>query len=374
VPNYIALAVPFFFLLIAGELLWARARGRSVYRLDDSLTDIACGVASELCNIFGKAAKLAIYAWEYERCRLISPPTAAAWLLAFLGVDFAYYWWHRASHRVNWLWAAHVVHHQSEDYNFAVALRQSILTSWTSLPFYLPLALLGVPPLLFAAMLAASTLYQFWIHTQLVGKFSGLLDRVLNLPSHHRVHHAVNQRYLDKNYGATLIVWDRLFGSYAEETEAPVYGITKPLRSFNVWWAQVHYWVELARSARRTPRLADKLRLFWMPPDWLPPGSEAAAEPSHVESPHAKYETQPRPPLTRYLVLQFGVVVALATWLMFAADSMPLGFDVAAAAVLLLSLLAFGALLERRRWARPLEAARLLAGAGVLAWLLLAAG
>ena len=172
--NYIALAIPFFFVLIGAELLWARVRGARVYRFNDAITDISCGVTSQVTAIFWGLLQLAIYAWIYDHHALIRFTAAwPAWLIAFAGVDLLYYWWHRLSHEVNFLWAAHIVHHQSEDYNLAVALRQAVLTTWTSLPFYAPLALFGVPPLVWAAMVAFSTLYQFWIHTQLVGKLRG---------------------------------------------------------------------------------------------------------------------------------------------------------------------------------------------------------
>src|SRR5690606_31238042 len=150
--------------------------------------------------------------------------------------DFAYYWWHRASHRISFLWAAHVVHHQSEDYNLAVALRQAWFTSLSSWVLNLPLAFLGVPPLVYGVCAALNTLYQFWIHTRLVGKL-GPLEWVLNTPSHHRVHHGIDAPYLDTNYGGVFIVFDRLFGTFVEETHEPRYGTLDPIRSFDPVWA-----------------------------------------------------------------------------------------------------------------------------------------
>src|ERR1700722_8367252 len=223
--GYIALAVPFFFVLIGAELAFARAKKRSVYRVGDALGDLGCGMFQQVLLLFLAGASLALYTWVFEPHRLVTWSSAAVpWVIALVGVDFLYYWWHRLSHEVNVLWVAHVVHHQSEDYNLAVALRQAILTSFTAVPFYLPLAFLGVPPLVFASANAISTLYQFWIHTELVGKL-GWFEGWLNTPSHHRVHHAVTPQYLDRNYGAILIVWDRLFGTFIREEEAPVYGI-----------------------------------------------------------------------------------------------------------------------------------------------------
>src|SRR5581483_2605440 len=168
-PNYIALAVPFFFLLMGIELLVARRRRRWVYRFEDALTDVSCGVTQQIVVLFANGALFGIYLWIYNHARLVDlgRHAIACWIVALVGVDFIYYWWHRTSHRVNLLWAAHAVHHQSEDYNLAVALRQAVLTPFTSLPFSLPLAMIGIPPLVFVVADSVSTLYQFWIHTEL---------------------------------------------------------------------------------------------------------------------------------------------------------------------------------------------------------------
>ena len=358
-PNYIALAVPFFFLLIGVELLVARARRRRVYRLADSVADLGCGIAQQVVVAFVGAALLGAYAAVHDRYRLVtlSPAGPWAWLAAFVGVDLAYYWWHRLSHRVNVLWAVHVVHHQSEDYNLAVALRQAILSGFTSLPFYLPLALLGVPTLAYATMLSLSTLYQFWIHTELVGKL-GPAEAVLNTPSHHRVHHAVNAGYLDRNYGATFIVWDRLFGTFAKERAPAVFGTVKPLGSFNPIWAQVEYWVQLWRKSRALPRRADRLKVWLMPPDWKPAGD---AEPESPVERRSKHEA----PLGRrgklYAGLHFVPVVAATFALMMWGAAMPRGTALLLAGLVLWSLASLGGLLDGKRWARPLELVRLLA-------------
>ncbi|MET0343622.1 MAG: sterol desaturase family protein [Polyangiales bacterium] len=365
--DYIALAIPFFFLLIGLELWLARRRDVRVYRVSDALTDIHCGVTSQMGALLYGALQLSIYAYAYQTLRLVDYPSAwMAWLVAFVGVDFAYYWWHRLSHEVNFLWAAHIVHHQSEDYNFAVALRQSVLTSWTSLVFYLPLALLGVPPLVFAATLAFSTLYQFWIHTQLFAARRGIVDYVFNLPSHHRVHHAVNPRYLDKNYGATLIVWDRWFGTYEPESEPCVYGITKPLASFNPLWAQVHYWFELADLSRRAPRMRDKVRVWLKPPWWRPEGLPAApvvpASPATVR----KYDAPRSRGLDAYLLAQHALLIAGATALIFQAKALPHWLLGSASAAVVLGVLSLGGLMEHKRWAPSLELGRVAASCALL--------
>jgi alkylglycerol monooxygenase len=358
--RLIALSIPFFFLLIGIELLVARARRRRVYRLADAVGDLGCGMAQQLVLVFAGAALLAAYAWVYDHGRLLTmdAATPAPWLVSFVAVDFLYYWWHRASHQVNVLWAAHVVHHQSEDYNLAVALRQAIATSFTSLPFYLPMALLGVPPVVYATMVSLSTLYQFWIHTELIGRL-GPLEWVLNTPSHHRVHHAVNPAYLDKNYAATLIVWDRLFGTFAEEREAPVYGTVKPLRSFNPAWAQVAYLGELWRKAAALPRWRDRLRLWVMPPPWLPAGLPQEPEPEVRGRP--KHDPPLGAGVRWYVLVQFVpavVATSVAIWYQADAPRATLG---AVALLAFWTLISLGGLLDRRRWAVAAEVGRLVA-------------
>ncbi|GEJ57373.1 sterol desaturase family protein [Anaeromyxobacter diazotrophicus] len=364
--NYIALAIPFFLLLIGVELLAARARRRAVYRLADALADLGCGVGQQVVLVFAGAALLAAYAWLYQHARLVTfrPGSGWPWLVAFVAVDVAYYWWHRLSHEVNLLWAAHAVHHQSEDYNLAVALRQSVLTSFTSLPFYLPMAFLGVPTAVYATSVAVSTLYQFWIHTELVGKL-GPLERVLNTPSHHRVHHAVNPQYLDKNYGAILIVWDRLFGTFREERAPAVYGTTKPLASFNPAWAQVQTWFEIAEKARALPRRRDRLRLWLASPAVDPLGRPAPTEEALRARP--RHDVLLAPALQGYALVQFAPLVAATFVMLLAQDTAPRGALAAAGALALWTLASLGGLLDRRGWAWPVEGARLLAVGAALA-------
>ena len=218
--QVIVLAMPVFLLAIALEFAVGRARGRNTYRLNDTLGSLGLGVMSQVFDAFGTLFKVAMYTWVFQHVALfeLSPSSLWVWIGALLGYDFCYYWLHRAGHRVGVLWAAHVVHHQSEDYNLGTALRQTssgFLLGWI---FYLPMAVAGVPPLVFGVVALIDLLYQFWVHTQQVGKL-GWFDRWFCSPSNHRAHHAVNERYLDKNYGGILIVWDRLFGTFVEEDD-----------------------------------------------------------------------------------------------------------------------------------------------------------
>jgi sterol desaturase/sphingolipid hydroxylase (fatty acid hydroxylase superfamily) len=271
--QIIVLATPVFLALIGLEFAVGLARGRNTYRLHDALSSIALGMLSQVSGIFVKAATLGIYALGFEHFALARLPAnePGVWLVALVLYDLCYYWHHRLGHRCAVLWAAHVVHHQSEDYNLSTALRQTssgFLFGWL---FYLPLALVGIPPPLFATVALIDLLYQYWVHTQQIGRL-GWFDRWFCAPSNHRVHHAVNDCYVDRNYGGILIVWDRLFGSYQEERpdEPCVYGTRKPLGTWNPITANLAIYADLWRDSLHTARWSDKLRVWVRPPGWRP--------------------------------------------------------------------------------------------------------
>lgn len=360
VPNLIALAIPLFFVGIGIELWVARRRGVSVYRVGDALGNLGCGIAQQLVSVLlATAAVTASYGWVAEHRWVTLPAGVIPWVVAFFGLEFAYYWWHRLSHEVNFLWAAHVVHHQSEDYNLAVALRQSVTTWLTTLPFYLPLALLGVPTLHFLVMLGLSTLYQFWIHTELVPPL-GRLELVLNTPSLHRVHHAINPRYLDRNHGAIVSFWDRLFGTFQPETEPCIYGTTRPINSFNPLWAQVETFVELLRLARRAPTLRDRLAVFFASPAWHPRWMDDDAEGALTRDASRKYDPPVTPGLRRYALAQWTVLVLAVFAFSLFGSTLSFASRASVAGFVALTLATVPGLLEARPWARPLEAARLV--------------
>jgi sterol desaturase/sphingolipid hydroxylase (fatty acid hydroxylase superfamily) len=349
-PNPIALAIPFFFLLMGVELWVARRRGLKLYRFTDALVDLSCGMTQQILLVFGVGVLLAGYTWIYQH-RLFTMPTWAAWIVAFFAVDFVYYWWHRWSHEVNLLWAVHMVHHQSEDYNLAVALRQAVLSVWTLWPLHLPLALLGIPPEIFIIVDSLSTLYQFWIHTELIGKL-GWYEWVFNTPAQHRVHHAVNPQYLDRNYAATLCIWDRIFGTFENEVEEPVYGLVKPLASFNPMWAQVHHFFEMAQRSTQYTGL-DRLRVWLKGPEWgFPPAPQA------TRAGQRKHDVQISGAEVAWLWVTLLLAIAGTTALLWFQAAWPLPRKALVAAFLLLLIASWGLLLERRLiWKRSAAAA-----------------
>ncbi|HEY4654794.1 MAG TPA: sterol desaturase family protein, partial [Cyclobacteriaceae bacterium] len=259
--NPIILSIPLFFVLIGVELLVERFTRQRFYRLPDAIANIGCGITQQLSGLFLKLFGIGVYQLLFERLAFFSPDNSTwwYWVSLFLLVDFAYYWAHRMSHEINLFWGGHVVHHQSEDYNLSVALRQSSLQVVWTFAFNLPIALLGFGTLDFVLISGLNTLYQFWIHTEAINKM-GWFEYVFNTPSHHRVHHGRNPKYIDKNHAGTLIIWDRLFGTFQREEERPTYGITKPLRSWNPLWANMSHYAEMVRDLRRIPQPMDKIR------------------------------------------------------------------------------------------------------------------
>lgn len=360
--DYIALSVPLFFALIALELWIVRRERRDYYRLADSLSNIGTGVLQQLVGLLGAVWIVGVYFWIHGRFALLELPadSVAVWIAAFLLVDLAYYWYHRSAHEVNFLWASHVAHHQSEEYNLSVALRQGAFQPLFSCVFYWPLALLGIPPTVFVVCAALDTLYQFWIHTRTIDRL-GPLEAVLMTPSHHRVHHGRNPRYIDRNHGGFLIVWDKLFGTFEPEGEPVVYGITTPLASWNPVWANLHYWVELFGLARRTRRWRDKAAVFLRRPGWHPADLGGFHAPPPVESPPRKFDPPLATPAALYASLQFAQVLAAS----IAVSAFAAGWSGAqlglAAVAMAWALLGVGAVCDERPWAPAAEALRLAA-------------
>ena len=364
--ELIALAIPVFFLLIGVEVFLARWQQKRLYRLNDSLTDLSCGVFDQVLGVFTQTAVFAGYIVVHERARLADVPTDAvwAWVACFLGVDFFYYWFHRVSHESNLPWGAHIVHHQSEEFNLAVALRQGAFQPFFSWLFYLPLAWLGFPPAMFLTCSSVNTLYQFWIHTRAIGRL-GPLEWVFNTPSHHRVHHGRNPRYIDKNYAGSLIVWDRLFGSFEPEAEEVVYGITKPVRSWNPLWVHFSHWAGLVKRSRGAPSLLAVAKLWLAPPGyqppWAPPPAPGEGPTPLADGEAGKYDARPGGGLLAYVTVQFVLTIGLAVLLLFGHAALGAVDRVALAAIVLAGIAIVGGLLERRRWAFYGELVRLAA-------------
>lgn len=279
-PDPVDYAVPAFVVLVLAEMLVARARDRARYCPRDTLTSLSLGLGSTVAGAIAGGSIITLALWVYQ-FRLVEIPYAWwAWPVAFVLDDLAYYWFHRTAHRVRWFWASHVNHHSSQHYNLSTALRQT----WTgffagSFLFRMPLFLIGFPPAMVFFCAGINLIYQFWIHTETIGRMPRWFEAVMNTPSHHRVHHAVNPRYLDRNYAGVFIVWDRMFGTFEREVddEAIRYGIVKQLGTFNLLWSVFHEWVGIARDLWSAPWRA-KLGYAFGPPGWSHDGSRDTSD------------------------------------------------------------------------------------------------
>ncbi|MBI2603142.1 MAG: sterol desaturase family protein [Deltaproteobacteria bacterium] len=282
--NYVKISIPFFLLAVVVEAWISWKKGRELYRLNDSISSLTCGIFQQFFLLFMKSFFLLAYGYIQTQHGVlnfsgISPGEKLVSALGlFLAVDCCYYWFHRMAHEINFGWATHIVHHSSEEYNLSTALRQGMLQETFSFVFYLPLALIGFPPLWFLALSSLNTTYQFWVHTRLLGRFHPYFEFVFNTPSHHRVHHGRNPKYLDKNYAGTLIIWDRLFGTFQKEEEEPIYGVTVPLNSWNPLRTQFHYFADLLADTWRAPYVFDKFKVWWARPGFRPRGLESVVK------------------------------------------------------------------------------------------------
>ena len=265
-------AIPAFFVLMVVEAALLAGTTWRGYERRDTAASLTMGVGYVLIGLVGNAAHFALLAVVGRWAPFDIGPSWWSWVLLLVLGDLAYYWFHRLSHDVRLLWAAHVNHHSSEHYNLSTALRQSWTTPLTMMLFYWPLALLGFPPAMILAGIAINTLYQFWIHTELIDRI-GPLEALLNTASHHRVHHGTNVRYLDRNHGGILIVWDKLFGTFTAEREPVRYGLTRNLHTFNPLRIAFHEWQALWRDVRGAARWRDRLAYCLAPPGWSPDGS-----------------------------------------------------------------------------------------------------
>ncbi len=320
--NPVVLAIPLYFFLIVLELIYEAIKKKNTYRLNDAVTNISCGITSQVSGAFLKVLGVGVYELVYTHFSFMYIPIN--WwtgVILFLAIDFFYYWYHRASHEINFLWNfTHVVHHQSEDYNLSVALRQNSLGSFFSMLFYLPLAFLGFSTLSFVAMKGINLIYQFWIHTDAINKLPRWIEYFLNTPSHHRVHHGRNPKYIDKNHAGVLIIWDRLFGTFKEEEERPTYGVTKPVRTWNPIKANLQPVYDMFTQVRRTPGWTDKLKMLVYKPGWQP-DEEGGYQPAPViNSEDKKFNPSPMPRLFPYIVSQFVMLLVFTAYFLFSLE------------------------------------------------------
>jgi sterol desaturase/sphingolipid hydroxylase (fatty acid hydroxylase superfamily) len=272
-------AIPFFLVLISIELFVNWREQLNLYESKEAISSIGMGLGSLVIDLLMKGLAFGTYIFIYDHFRLFTLGWHwYTWVLIFFADDFTFYWHHRLSHEIRVLWGSHVNHHSSQTLNLATALRQSWGEQLYKFIWWLWLPLVGFPPLMILMMMSISLIYQYWVHTELIKKLPRWYEFIFNTPSHHRVHHASNIRYLDQNHAGILVIWDRLFGTFAEETEEkPVYGITKNINTYNLFKIASHEYVDLIHDVRRAPTFKDKLKYIFYPPGWSHDGPDLRA-------------------------------------------------------------------------------------------------
>ncbi|TGM58493.1 sterol desaturase family protein [Leptospira adleri] len=385
--NLVILFIPFLFLFIGIEIVFSRVRNLKLYRFSDSLNNFATGISNQIFIIVFHSITIAGYLWIYYHWRIFNLPAwpdESVWWMSspdFLGIptsyhsagivvltwifclffyELVYYWNHRLSHEVNFLWAGHIVHHQSEEYNLGVAFRQASFRGLFTWVFYLPLAIIGFPPIVMGLVAQLSLIYQFLIHVRWIRKLPNWFEAVFNTPSHHRVHHGINPKYINKNYGGMFIFFDKWFCTFEPEAEEPVYGITTRLDSFNPFWANLHYWFAMFELGKGCKDWKDRIRIFFAAPGWVPKTfSETENKTKSYNEIFEKYDV----PLPKGLMIYsafwscvtfFGSFSAL--WL---ASDIPIVILDTIFFMSILSFVCIGGICDLRKWVLYLEPIRL---------------
>ncbi|MDB2533424.1 sterol desaturase family protein [Porticoccaceae bacterium] len=362
--NFIPYAIPVFLLLIVIELFWGWWKGNNTYRANDSINSLSLGLLSTVTKFVFLNIGLLVFSGIEENYAIwaFNSSSLGHWLLAILLYDFLYYWFHRVSHERQFFWGSHVVHHQSEDYNLSTALRQTSTSFFTTWVFFIPCFFLGMPISMYVSIASAHLIYQFWVHTQHISTL-GFLEWFMVTPSNHRVHHAQNPDYIDKNYGGLLIIWDRLFGTFQKEhREQPaIYGIRVPLASWNPIWANLHIFINMAMDSWRTTSWLDKCRVLWSRTGWRPEDVETLypAQKSNLDQ-FEKYNPDLSLLTNGAIVAQYILLSVFHLWSAGQVAQLSYGLVWATVAIQAYTLVVIGAILDGKPFARRLEQSRLL--------------
>ena len=355
--EIILYAIPGFFILIGLELIAEKVRGTDYYRVNDALTSLATGVLSQLQKIVSLMVPFTIYIAIYKQYSLYTfDESVLVWVVAFITYDFFYYWAHRYAHEINILWASHVLHHSSEEYNLTTALRQTS-TGLLSFIFFIPMAIIGFEPLMVATVGAVNLVYQYWVHTQHIGKL-GWYERFFVTPSNHRVHHAQNAVYIDRNYGGVFILWDRWFGTFQNELdEQPViFGIRGALKSWNPLWANAQFYVQLFNDFIHTKNWWYKTTIWFRRTGWRPPDvvEDHPLLKTDLNNFH-KFDTDISTTTKIYTVTQYVINVGITLGVMLNFEHLTYIQQLGIITFVMISSFSMGAMLENKSYAPKLE-------------------
>lgn len=356
--NYLAFAIPAFFIFVFIEYQIAQKQKREeVFKYESTVANLSIGIAERLLNLFIAASFYQVYDWVFRNYALFDISTKwYVWILLLLATDLVWYWYHRLGHEINFLWAAHIVHHQSEEFNLSAAARittfQAIFRNifWCILPF------IGFHPTMIISILLIHGAYSFFTHTQMVGKL-GWLENIFITPSLHGVHHASDEKYLDKNYGDVFVFWDKLFGTFQQEEEAPKYGLTHPLKSYSFLWQHFHYYLEIGEAYKRANGFRAKWDALFGSPALMDQNIRPILEQRFEQN---KIKENTRLNFRLYLNIQLILVVAMLTGLTLFFNAVGSWEKTAISAFILITLINIGALLEQRKWIYYLECFRLI--------------
>lgn len=356
--NYLAFAMPAFFVFVYLEyVLVKRNRKPGLFKYESSISNISVGIAERLINLFVAASFYGVFYWVYDNYRIFEIKESwLTWIVLILCTDLVWYWYHRLGHEVNLFWAAHIVHHQSEEFNLTAAARITTIQAFIRTFFWALLPLAGFPPKMVIIMLLVHGAYSFFTHTQAVKRIKWL-EYIFITPSLHGVHHASDEKYLDKNYGDMFVFWDKLFGTYQTEEEAPKYGLTHPIKSYSFLWQHFHYYFEIAESFQRAQTWRGRWNAIFGSPALMDQSIRPELEKRFLQDRALKLQ-----PLKfqGYITFQVGLCVAVLSWFTYYYGQQHLSDKLFVGTFILITLVNCGALLEQRRWVCYLEYARLM--------------
>lgn len=354
--NYIAFAVPFFAFFMLLEYYISKIKNRKVHQINESVANLNVGIAERITDLLTTGTFFFIFTWLNANFSIFSiESSVTTWILLFLATDLLWYWYHRFGHTVNLFWATHIVHHQSDDFNYTVAARITIFQAIARGLFWCVLPIIGFKAEMITVLLLIHGTYPFFTHTQLVGKL-GWLEYIIVTPSHHRVHHSSNPEYLDKNYGDMLIVWDKIFGTYIEETTDPKYGLTKSLDSYSFLWQHFHYVLELMVAFRMAKTFRDKLKVIFGGPNDIDERIRLLLERKFSKkAANVQYSNKL---LNAIMVKTIVTLVVLFFTILFSEYIAPSNVFLLAGFIIL-SVIVTGAMLEQKKWIFHLEFLRI---------------
>ena len=355
--NYLAFAMPAFFLFVYMEYKLAQHRKKEhLFKYESSVSNISIGIAERLINLFVSASFYQVYYWVYNNYALFDIPNNwMVWIALILATDFVWYWYHRLGHEVNLFWAAHIVHHQSEEFNLTASARITTIQALIRTVFWSILPLAGFHPTMVITMLLVHGAYSFFTHTQVLKRVKWL-EYVFITPSLHGVHHASDEKYLDKNYGDMFVFWDKMFGTFQAEEEQPKYGLTHPLKSYSFLWQHFHYYFEIYESYKRATTFQGKWSAVFGSPAYMDQDIRPELEKRFLQDRRLRLRELK---FKGYLALQIGLSVLMLTWFTFFYNSQDTIDKLFNLSFILITLINCGALLEQRKWIYYLEYIRL---------------